>query len=136
MRHTTHQKTTVALTSTLAQIRSIDVATHSVLSLVIVNTGANPVTAFALEGKVTRYEQAGTTTEGLPDEYVTLKNSSFSTADFNVVASTGELTNLAAGASVMVHLNVALLDHIHLKAASTLGTTLSIHAVGSQGPEQ
>lgn len=124
----------VDVTTSLAKVAAFDVRDSSILTVVVKNTGSQPLNAFRIDAKVTRWEEtAGLGSEGQDVEYTTIKQAGYTESDFYVISSTKELITLPAGASALLVLNVSLLDFVRFYASGASATTLKFYASEWQG---
>ncbi|WP_434148155.1 hypothetical protein ACR2R6_12940 [Methylocaldum gracile subsp. desertum] len=115
------QNVNVGASATL--LARYEVQGAGILTLSLTNKGLNPLSAFEL-----RAVGAG---ENQPA--VTIKTGGFTVPDLHALFATGEPANLAAGSTVMLYLNVALVKAVEFWASSGSGTTVAIAAEGREG---
>lgn len=109
--------TRVAVGAALQLLRRFETGGSDVLTVWLKNEGANPMSAFELRARVCPEQR----------DAVAVKSANFAVEDFwSVASATTEPGSLAAGASALVPLNVALCDSVELWGQSSAGCTLAI----------
>jgi hypothetical protein len=115
----------VAVANVLGALARFDVSGLDVLSVAWKNTGANPFNAFEVWG---RAAPPGDGSDGL---FVQLKATTYSdTTDFWIIKASSDPVALAPGASVLLMLNVGLLESVELRASAGSATIAQYSAGG------
>lgn len=115
------QNVNVGASATL--LARYEVQGAGILTLQLTNNGNAPLSGFEF-----RAVGAGDKQPAVP-----LKTSGFTEEDMHILWASSDPATLAAGATVMLYLNVALVKAVEFWASSGSGTTVAIAAEGHEG---